>query len=100
MWRHLADLGRRLAGWGKEAEGTDFLHMNQDPPGAPGGVGEVQECQTFHSSELASQPLPERKIRERNSLRKERFEKEQQPWSGKDQVWIPALQPVGCVFSC
>lgn len=60
MLRHLVDLGRRQAG----AEGTDFLHMSQDPPGASGGVREAHECQTFHSSELASWPLPEGKMQE------------------------------------
>lgn len=47
---------------GNEAEGTDFLSMSQDLPRAPPGVREAPECQAFHSSELASQPPPERKM--------------------------------------
>lgn len=39
---------------GSEAEG-----LSQDLPEAAGGVREVHGCQTFHSSELASHPLPE-----------------------------------------
>lgn len=72
---------------GKEVEGTDFLHMSQDPPGASGGVREALECQTFHSSELAS--AGGKDARKHTGL----------PKRGIDQVWIPALKPIGCVFS-
>lgn len=69
---------------GKEVEGTDFLHMSQDPPGASGGVREALECQTFHSSESAS--AGGKDARKHTGL----------PKRGTDQVWIPALKPIGC----
>lgn len=72
---------------GKEVEGTDFLHMSQDPPGAFGGVREALECQTFHSSELAS--AGGKDARKHTGLSK----------CGTDQVWISALKPIGCIFS-
>lgn len=72
---------------GKEVEGTDFLHTSQEPPGAAGGVREALECQTFHSSELAS--AGGKDAREHTGL----------PKRGIDHVRIPALKPRGCVFS-
>ena len=47
--------GRRQTGWGA----VRLRGLSQDLPGAAGGVREVHGCQTFHSSELASHPLPE-----------------------------------------
>lgn len=72
--------------FGKEAVRLGAMRLRglgQDSPGAAGGVREACEHHAFHSSELASQPLPERKMQE----------KEHRPGHGA------ALQWVGCVLS-
>lgn len=78
-------------GFGEEAGrlgAVKLRGLSQDLPGAAEGVREVHGCQTFHSSELASQPLPEGEMREGTlALLRHRA------------VWIPVLWVVGCVLS-
>lgn len=74
--------------WSRQAGAVRLRGLSQDLPGAAEGVGEIQGCQTFHSSELVSQPLPQGEMRE-GTL----------PLLWHRAVWIPALWVVGCVLS-
>lgn len=76
-------------GFGEEAGRLGAVRLrglSQDLPGAAEGVREVHGCQTFRSSELASQPLPEGEMRGRTLAWRHRA------------VWVPALWVVGCVL--